>query len=165
MIQYNNILVAFDGSEHGLNALEVAKKFTLDNHAQLTVIYVHDSPLVSSLNISTNIGGERYLYMDPGPLLDSTHVTPVEEETIVVEDEIPNEIMTIAKRKLVDLDHVVYEKLVGKPAEEIVVYANSNDADVIIIGNRGLSGFKKMIMGSVSDKVTDTAECSVFVVK
>lgn len=165
MLQINKILVAFDGSENGLKALDAAKKLTLDNDAQLTVAYVHDSPLDHPVNVRITTAGDSYLYMDPGPLINNIPITPVEEETVIVEDELPNQIMTIAKAKLVDVQNVIYEKLVGRAAEEIVTYATANNTDLIIIGNRGIGALKKLVSGSVSNKVTNDSECSVFIVK
>src|SRR5690625_3263959 len=97
MIKFTKILVAFDGSENGLKALEVAEHLTRDNHAELTVLYVHDSPLEYPLSMSATVAGDSYLYMDPGPLVDNAHVEPVSDEFIIVEEEVPNEVMTLAK--------------------------------------------------------------------
>ena len=165
MIKFTKILVAFDGSENGLKALEVAEQLTRDNHAELTVLYVHDAPLEYPLSMSATVAGDSYLYMDPGPLVDNAHVEPVSDEFIIVEEEVPNEVMTLAKTKLRDLDNVIYEKRTGKAADEIVDYSNDNSMDLIVIGNRGIGAFKKLVTGSVSDKVSDQSECSVFIVK
>ena len=96
MIKFTKILVAFDGSENGLKALEVAEQLTRDNHAELTVLYVHDAPLEYPLSMSATVAGDSYLYMDPGPLVDNAHVEPVSDEFIIVEEEVPNEVMTLA---------------------------------------------------------------------
>lgn len=166
MTQLNKILVAFDGSENGLKALEYAEKLTLDNNAQLTVVYVHDAPLDYPLNVSTTIGGDSYLYMDPGPFVDNNPIVPVEdEEIIIVEEDLPNQVITLAKAKLANVPNVLYEKLTGKAANEIVDYATAHDMDLIVIGNRGIGALEKFVSGSVSNKVTNESECSVFVVK
>ncbi len=165
MVQLNKILVAFDGSENGLKALDAAEKLTIDNNAQLTVAYVHDAPLEHPINLSTTTTGDGFLYMDPGPLINNAPIEPVEEEIIIVEEDLPNQVITLAKSKLANIQNVTYEKLTGKAAEEIVNYAISNDMDLIVIGNRGIGAIEKFVTGSVSDKVTNHAECSVFIVK
>ena len=53
----------------------------------------------------------------------------------------------------------------GDPAEEIVRLANIYEADLIMIGNRGLTGLNRIIQGSVSSQVVESAPCSVWVVK
>lgn len=166
MIKHKKVLVAFDGAEFGLKALDIAKKMTIDNNAQLTVAYVHGSPFEHPLSIGTTPAGENYMfqqYIATGSVT-GTHL-PDDEKTIILEEEIPEQVMALAKTKLGDLQHVTYEKLVGKAAKVLVEYANTNDIDLIIIGNRGIGGFQKLVMGSVSEKVSNHAKCSVYIVK
>ncbi len=47
---------------------------------------------------------------------------------------------------------------IGRPANEIVSMAQEENIDVVIMGRRGLSGIKELIMGSVSNKVLHKAE-------
>lgn len=164
MIEIKSILVAFDGSKHGLKALEAAKKLTIDNNAQLTVLYVHDDIYEKRMHISTTNTGDEFMYMEPGPLINDQPIEPVEERKVTI-DEIPFQIISIAKSKLIGLDMVNYERVVGRPSDEIVDYAYEHQVDVIVIGNRGIGGFEKFVTGSVSDKVSKHAKCSVFIVK
>jgi nucleotide-binding universal stress UspA family protein len=53
----------------------------------------------------------------------------------------------------------------GDPSEEIVRLANIYQADLIVIGSRGLTGVKRILQGSVSSQVVEDAPCSVLVVK
>lgn len=53
----------------------------------------------------------------------------------------------------------------GDPAEEIVRLAKIHEADLIMIGSRGLTGLNRIIHGSVSSQVIESAPCSVWVVK
>jgi nucleotide-binding universal stress UspA family protein len=57
------------------------------------------------------------------------------------------------------------EVLEGEVAENIIRYAEENDTDLVMIGNRGLGGLKKLVLGSVSQKVVQKASCPVLVVK
>ena len=47
----------------------------------------------------------------------------------------------------------------------ILEYAEKSAVDLIIVGNRGLGGFKKLILGSVSQGIINHAKCSVLVVR
>jgi nucleotide-binding universal stress UspA family protein len=47
----------------------------------------------------------------------------------------------------------------------IVDYAEENNIDLIVIGTRGRSGVKKLLLGSVASHVVTYAHCSVLVVK
>ncbi|MBO6275537.1 MAG: universal stress protein, partial [Methanobrevibacter sp.] len=52
----------------------------------------------------------------------------------------------------------------GSPAKVILDVAAEEDIDLIVIGSSGKSGFDRFILGSVSDKVVNTAKCPVLVV-
>jgi nucleotide-binding universal stress UspA family protein len=53
--------------------------------------------------------------------------------------------------------------LPGIPYEKIVNFAEENNADIIMIGHRGLSNLKRFFLGSVAAKVVAHAPCSVYV--
>ena len=50
-------------------------------------------------------------------------------------------------------------------AQQILEQAESKKADLIVIGTRGLGGFKKLLLGSVSSEVVTHAGCNVMVVR
>jgi nucleotide-binding universal stress UspA family protein len=50
----------------------------------------------------------------------------------------------------------------GDPAEVLIALADKHDADVLVIGNRGMH---RRVLGSVPNSVTHKAHCSVFLVK
>uniref|UniRef100_B8HUQ0 UspA domain protein n=1 Tax=Cyanothece sp. (strain PCC 7425 / ATCC 29141) TaxID=395961 RepID=B8HUQ0_CYAP4 len=53
----------------------------------------------------------------------------------------------------------------GDPADEIIRLSNIYNADLILMGSRGLTGVTRILQGSVSSQVAADAHCSVFVVK
>jgi nucleotide-binding universal stress UspA family protein len=53
---------------------------------------------------------------------------------------------------------------VGSPADQILCRAEASDADLIVVGRRGLGGVKRLLMGSVSEGVVQHARCPVLVV-
>jgi len=53
----------------------------------------------------------------------------------------------------------------GHPAREIVAAAASFDADLVVVGARGLGGMKRLLLGSVSERVLHDARCPVLIVK
>ena len=57
------------------------------------------------------------------------------------------------------------EIVTGDPAVEIVRLAHIHQVDLIVIGNRGLTGLQRILEGSVSSQVVAEAPCSVLVVK
>lgn len=57
------------------------------------------------------------------------------------------------------------EIVAGEPADEIIRLANIYQADLIVIGNRGLTGLNRILQQSVSSQVVADAPCSVLVVR
>ncbi|NET44325.1 universal stress protein [Okeania sp. SIO2B3] len=57
------------------------------------------------------------------------------------------------------------EVVTGDPTEEIVRLSNIYNADLIVIGSRGLKGINRILQGSISSQVVAEANCSVFVIK
>jgi len=53
----------------------------------------------------------------------------------------------------------------ASPAQGIVELAEKGGEDVIVIGTRGLGGFREMFMGSVANSVLHYADCSVLIMK
>lgn len=53
----------------------------------------------------------------------------------------------------------------GDPAEAILEAAEDVDADLIVLGNKGMTGAMRFVLGSVPNKVSHHAHCSVLVVR
>ncbi len=53
----------------------------------------------------------------------------------------------------------------GDAARQILECAKRQNADLIIVGSRGLSDLKGLLMGSVSHKVSELAKCTCITVK
>jgi nucleotide-binding universal stress UspA family protein len=53
----------------------------------------------------------------------------------------------------------------GDPADAIIDVAEEEGADLIIVGNKGMTGAKRFLLGSVPNKVSHHAPCSVLIVR
>jgi nucleotide-binding universal stress UspA family protein len=53
----------------------------------------------------------------------------------------------------------------GDPADAILDVAEENGADLIVVGNKGMSGAKRFLLGSVPNKVSHHAPCSVMIIR
>jgi len=53
----------------------------------------------------------------------------------------------------------------GDPADAILDVAEEKSADLIIVGNKGMSGAKRFLLGSVPNKVSHHAPCSVLIIR
>jgi nucleotide-binding universal stress UspA family protein len=53
----------------------------------------------------------------------------------------------------------------GDPAEAILTVAEQTKADLIVVGNKGMAGARRFLLGSVPNKVSHHAPCSVIIVR
>jgi nucleotide-binding universal stress UspA family protein len=53
----------------------------------------------------------------------------------------------------------------GDPADAILDVAEEQGADLIVVGNKGMSGAKRFLLGSVPNKISHHAPCSVLIIR
>ena len=53
----------------------------------------------------------------------------------------------------------------GDPADAILDVAEEQKADLIVVGNKGMSGAKRFLLGSVPNKVSHHAPCTVMIIR
>ena len=140
------ILVAYDGSECGKKALAQAGDIAgLDQSIEVDVVNVVAVPLLSDDQMTSFASILDMMEKDAWELLDAA-VAILDENGAV--------------------DNTVQELLVKgtDPAREIAKLVDKEDYDLIIVGSRGLSGWKEF-MGSVSHKLLGEVAVPVLVVK
>jgi nucleotide-binding universal stress UspA family protein len=151
-INIKKILVAVDGSKPSLNAgneaIDVAKK----HQAELIALYVIPSDIrydqiddvetpgiprpVKGIVMTAMQGGQKYV--------DEVKLKATESNVSVGTD------VVISSNSVV---------------KTIVEYAEEKNIDLIVIGSKGMSGLKRMLLGSIASGVVTYAECPVLVVK
>lgn len=147
------ILVAVDGSKPATDAADKAIDLAKLYSVELSALYVIASDIRYHYSWNTMSSG-----LFPG----------VFDEVPRIATEKGQKHLDNVKRKAAEKNlKVKTEILVGltSTVKEIVEYAEKNKIDLIVIGNRGLTGFKKMLLGSVASGVVTYAHCPVLVVK
>ncbi|HZW56596.1 MAG TPA: universal stress protein [Nitrososphaerales archaeon] len=146
------ILAPIDGSDNSKRAQAVAVRFAKDYGAELLILNVIQIP--TYLLSSTSIGNTPAICFedlfeksenDARAMIDAEKATAERKGAPKVRGEV-----------LRSKSSVVYE---------ITNYAQLKGIDLIVIGTRGLGGFKRMVMGSVSSGVVTHASCNVMIVK
>jgi nucleotide-binding universal stress UspA family protein len=66
----------------------------------------------------------------------------------------------IARREKIE---VITHHEAGNPAKALVTIADQVDADLIVVGNRGMKGLKGKVLGSVPNEVSHRASCAVLI--
>lgn len=139
----DRILVPVDGSEPSWRAAERAVYIAKVNHAEVTFLSVVD--LNQELSALEQVSMSGYV---PSELKEGAYQLLNE-----IAHEVPSEI------------HIKTKVEIGTPAEVIVDEVEEEDYDLLVIGSRGFSTLRGLLMGSVSQYVLQHANCPVLVVR
>ncbi|KMJ57970.1 hypothetical protein AB685_14175 [Bacillus sp. LL01] len=171
MEAFNNILIAYDGSQSSLKAVKMGIDMKKRLHSNITILHVLEEtsvnvPIQSSRPDAVPAGGmgnidglNIYTHNVKERVPSQRHIAATDQEGT---DKSLNEIHALLSQERVEAP---VEVIQGDPAKTICNFADTHESDLIIIGSRGLGGLKKLILGSVSDKVTNTANCPVLIAK
>ena len=133
----SKILVAVDGSETSSKVPEMAIDLAEKHGADLIALYI----------VAPNINFSQAFYF-------------AQENGQKIVDEVKRE--AVAKKLNVQTEVLMD---VGAVSKAIVEYAENNNANLIVIGTRGISGIKRMLVGSTASEVVKYSHCPVMVVK
>ncbi len=80
---------------------------------------------------------------------------------------VAEKVLAEAKRsaRSAGVSDIAIETAQGDAADQILEYAKRVSADLIVMGSRGLSDIKGLLMGSVSHKVCQRSDCSCITIK
>ncbi|MCF6410297.1 universal stress protein [Pseudalkalibacillus salsuginis] len=153
-MKYHNILIPIDGSDGSKKALETGAEIAKMSNGELTLVYVDEDLALAPYGVGHTLSGDNTAILRDNLRDVDTSVERNEQK------------LKEAKEYVEPLyNNVKIELLAGEPAKSICEYADEQKTDLIVIGNRGLSGLKKLMLGSVSQKVVSEADCHVLVAK
>jgi nucleotide-binding universal stress UspA family protein len=138
----SKILVAIDGSAASMDAADYATSISKKYNAELYALHV--------------VRADVDLF---GPHETSEFMTRMRNEG----EKYLNKVKIIANEKNTQIKTEIISSI--NIAGGILAYAEENNIDLIVIGTRGRSGFKRLLLGSVASHVVTYAHCPVFVSK
>jgi len=143
--QFTSILVPTDGSEYSVAAGRLAIELAASYNARLTFVYVLDEAII-------------------GELAQSSQKTRQEIRRELAENgqRYLDYMGRLAQRRGIAADKVLRE---GTPHVEIVDEARKRSADLIVMGQVGRRGPRRILIGSVAERVIEYAECPVLIAK
>ncbi|UYO36389.1 universal stress protein [Bacillus zhangzhouensis] len=167
MFQADRMVVAFDGHEDSKKALKKAIGLAKTLHAKLTVTYAHDGKagrqVFDAPRLMTGgayIGGTVDFQTPP------VYVPHDEQQNPLIFEDHTEEVVAEARLILNEEQfEAAIEIVEGEPAEAIIEYAEEISADLIVMGARDQSRLKKMLFGSVSEKLSAKSDIPVLIVK
>ena len=150
---FSKILVGIDGSEYSRNAVNYALDLVVKHGSELFLLAIVPSKVHHG--DSSGVFG----------MVSPSYFDEYKKEAEKWFEEIINH---INKETTIDTTTKVKSEVITTPFStpaSILNYAEERDVDLIVIGTRGNSGLKKMLLGSVASDVVTYAYCPVLVVK
>lgn len=139
--KYENILVAFDGSESSSKALKKACELAKTDTAKVTAIYVIPQ-YQEMINFFKTEGINKVIKEEANKILDQARA---------IGNEAGIEVATSLEE--------------GSPSERLVQYVKDNKIDLVVMGSYGWNGINKSIIGSTAERVIMLTEGPVLVAR
>jgi nucleotide-binding universal stress UspA family protein len=138
-----SILIATDGSDTAKRAVEVGAVLAKGISASVHVVTAYEPLRASKL-------------MGAGPEATAWHIRSDSKAEAVLED-------ACAALRLRGVEAEPHARE-GDPANAILDTAEESGSELIVLGNKGMTGSKRFLLGSVPNKVSHHARCSVMIV-
>jgi len=154
---FKNILVAVDGSEHSEKALNYALELAEKFDAKITLIHVYSSVVPLYPSVVDTLSPPTL-----PPITSATVAAKIAEEARQMGNQILDKAERVVKERKIPVEKVLRE---GDPVREILAVSHERKFDLIVMGHRGLSKLKELLLGTVSEGVSHKAPCPVMIVK
>lgn len=141
---FDQILVPTDGSDPAKPAVEMALDLAEIHGATLHALFIVDQP--------TSVSGMGEGFSGLDDLLDTLEERGHQATGAIVEQ---------AKERNIETTAAVRR---GNPHDDILIYADEHDIDVIVMGTHGRTGVKRALLGSVTENVVRHSEIPVLTV-
>ena len=144
---YGSIVVGTDGSETAKEAVRQATELAKSVGGRLLLVSAYEPVSESRLRQERKDVPDDVQWM----------VNPREDVQAVLDEAAEK-----AKGDGVDVETFARE---GDPADAILDVAEEQNSDLIIVGNKGMTGARRFLLGSVPNKVSHHAPCNVMIVR
>jgi nucleotide-binding universal stress UspA family protein len=143
---FKRIVVGTDGSDTASQAVEKASELAKLAGAELNIVSAFEP-------VSKNrLAAER----SDAPADVQYEISPSEDVNLTLEAA-----AAPARKEGVE---VSIHPVQGDPSDAIINTAEKVDADLVIVGNKGMTGARRFILGSVPNNISHHAPCSVMIV-
>jgi nucleotide-binding universal stress UspA family protein len=142
------VLLAIDGSDASMSAVAATAALPMPSGSTVEIVSVVPDTFAPEGSVWPNV-----IRIDP----------PTDRDRIL--DDVARRLLDVGGRVRVGDRSVQIRVLEGRPATEIVAEASRFGADLIVVGARGLSAVRRLMVGSVSSEVVDNAPCTVLVAR
>jgi nucleotide-binding universal stress UspA family protein len=147
MPMFKSIVVGTDGSDTAAQAVRQAVELAHSVGAKLELVSAYEPVPTQRLRSERRDAPEDLQWaINPREDVDSTL-----EKAATIAQQAGVQVETFARQ--------------GDPADAILDVAEESGADLIVVGNKGMTGAKRFLLGSVPNKVSHHAPCSVMIIR
>ncbi len=143
------IVVGTDGSESAGVAVRQASVLAASTNATLHIVSAYRAVSLGSAAMAASAGAA------------TVDVEQVNRGVAAEGEQVCQHAASQARRRGV---RVEVHTVPGEPADVLVGVAKSVGADLLVVGNRGMSGTRRFVLGSVPNKVSHHCPCSLLIV-
>jgi nucleotide-binding universal stress UspA family protein len=147
---FKQIVVGTDGSQRANAAVEAAIEIAQHNGAILHVVHAHRVVPATDVAAGAEIG------IAPVDVVEAN--AGIHEQGQIICDQVVNRAAQAGVRCE---GHCVG----GDAADSLIRIAETTHADLIVVGNRGMEGVRRFLLGSVPNKVSHHAPCSLLIIR
>ncbi len=143
---FSSIVVGIDGSETAREAVRQATALAASVGARIELVSAYEPVSDVRLRESVPVPRDLHWIINPREDVEATLAAAASE---IREAGVPVEVF--ARQ--------------GDPADAILDVAEERGSDLIVVGNKGMTGAKRFLLGSVPNKVSHHAPCSVLIIR
>ena len=154
----SRIVVGTDGSETAAEAVRHARELAKAADAALDIVSAYEAREPHDSATAYDPTVEEGPETEGLPADVPRAVGPRADATMILD-------AAVAEAAADGIDDITSHPREGDPAEAILAVAEETGADVIVVGNKGMTGAQRFLLGSVPNKITHHAPCSVYVVR
>lgn len=147
--KYKRVLIAIDDTECSKKALEHGRYIVQKEGAIVALVHVTENPSPSNYGVDPLMGQQAVI------VPQTMHIQ--EENALLLLEEVKESLRDIT-------DDITCFHRTGSPRQEILSVSIEWDADLIVMGTHGRTGFDHFISGSVSESVLRRANCPVLII-
>jgi nucleotide-binding universal stress UspA family protein len=145
---FGKVVVAFDGSNDSLKAIKLAGSLASKYESNVIIVHVYSSPAIG-FSAASGI-----------PIPDYRDIEEARKEAA---KKVLSKGLQLASEEGIKATGELIEA--SSVVEALVEYAEDEKADLIVVGTRGMTGFKKLVLGSVSSGLVNHAPCPVLIAR
>lgn len=150
---FKKILIPLDGSANSMKVVDYAADLSQKYNSELIILHVLFSQTGFAFHKETAIG-----------TITSSSLNGLTTESKHDAQKWFNEIIRTKEKMNIQIKTEVVFTVISI-VEAILTYAEKENVDMIVIGSKGRTGFKKLLLGSVAAGISTFAHCPVLIIK